>query len=470
MSVVRMPSHRRPFHGESQMLARPYLGAIVICMAMGIALPAAPLPCHGQQGSLTITGMTPPTAGNIMLEAVVSPVDDTELPIQELRHGDFSVTIDGGRTADVRVRNASANMAVILLVDPGRTKKKGGNPLQALCPAATAIIGELEASDPCSVVAYGTPLKEFGGFLTGKENLLAPVCQANAAGQKSDLQKILSDGLSKTGAGSSKRLSVILLTDHPDSGSRTKMDGSLSTFCETNDIPIYVVATGNRTVSRSLRQAVEKTGGRVFNAPVPEEIETVCETLMAQIRNQYVISVPIASLTSGTHKFSVRMKHAGLQLDASRNFKTSAILPGTAPAPPAAASAPQPQASVAPVQKPGQPVPPTRPSPKEKPVPAGDGPTIDLSNLLNLPKALAWINAAEGKIKDPSLRPFLFAAAASAILFPCLIRIVRKRRSMPVPRSCGWCAAPVDAKDALYCGKCAAETWAQNLADNDRKA
>jgi uncharacterized protein YegL len=204
--------------------------------------------------------------------------------------GAVSVNVfqDGAAVKEFKLQgvNGRDNPLVSALV-LDTSKSMTGEPLAKAQQAASNYIDKLEDEDLVCVYRFSTQVAQ------------AHVCSRNHKGAITDVNELTAGGntalydvlarVSAIHTDRADRQAIILLSDGADNSSTTTREQAIQQVAATN-IPVYVVALGGQELAPPvLREIAEKTGGVYLEAPTPDDLIELYDTLRASFDLQYQI-------------------------------------------------------------------------------------------------------------------------------------------------------------------------------------
>lgn len=279
---------------------------VVILVAWGQGLPAR------AQGAVTLSIDSVVVDRLPEIEMLVTVRDANGIPITGLNPEQFELVEDGRITQppdEVTTRvNPEATISTMLVVDVSGSMR--GKPIDEAKKAAISFVDQLGAQDRAGIIAFGDRLNvDLTTLAAGKE--LDFTTDKNAVRNVVDLldTKVagdtpLYDGIYK-GVGLTARepvgkRAILVMTDGrderdnakgtpvPDAGSVTTKDDPINE-ASRQGIPIFAIGLGNKIDSKYLARLALRTGGQYQETPNPEELTSLFQKVLDQLKQQYVV-------------------------------------------------------------------------------------------------------------------------------------------------------------------------------------
>jgi VWFA-related protein len=365
-------------------------------------------PAEARDIALSIAQIKPPSTESPQLHVVVSVLDSKEQPIKGLTAANFVVELDGKAVDGLTVRPVSETgegIAVLLVLDVSGSMK--GQPVKTARMAAARFIDQMGPNDVCGLAVFGSAMTIVAEFTSDRGKLKAALGGIEAVDKRTRLYQAVFEGSAKAAVAPLRRAAVVILTDGKDTGSPITLDDAIN-GAATRNVPIYPLAYGSNILTKPLERIAALSGGRFLRTPELEDLQRLYVLVQEQLRNQYLIVVPIPSLTAGQRSLTVRLRDRGNVIESSREF---AIAPLSSA-----------RASSDPTQNPV-----SRPSEGQK----------------------GW----QQQLRSWSMLLVLAAALLSGGVFLFLRRRNPDRQAALV---CGRCGEPLPKGEGPLCGKCSA--------------
>jgi VWFA-related protein len=302
-----------------------------------------------------------------LVETRVTVRNENGVPISDLGPDKFEIVEDGRASFPATEATAHVNpeavVSVMMVIDISGSMK--GKPIQEAMRAANALVDQFSAQDRVAIIAFADdvdvdlehPLAE------GKE--LAFTTDKNAArniinflesrlGWDTPLYDAIYKGVKMVASEPVGKRAVIVMTDGRDErdnaqGVAVKDAGSLSApddpINEANrhNIPVFAIGLGSKIDTKYLQRLAERTGGSYQQAPQPEELTPLFENVLAQLKQQYVVTYnSTLARDSNYHSLLVRVQLPQGQAFAETKVRFSSDPAPTLAAPESSASAPAP--------------------------------------------------------------------------------------------------------------------------------
>jgi VWFA-related protein len=250
--------------------------------------------------------------------------------VDDLSARDFEV-LDGGQSRTIAdFRRESTGVSIALLFDASGSMESR---IVEAREAAGHILSWLDDRDEAAIFSFDTRLDQVRAFSTGRQALPERLATLTPFGATS-----LHDAIAKTAESlatrEGRRRGVIVLTDGKDNASHLT-PSEVSGIASAIDVPVYVVgivrAIDNpsaqeftSTLERSplsgrLADLASWTGGSVFAVSTPAERSQAAQSMLAELRHQYVIAFE-SNGNPGWHPLVVRTRTKDLNVRARSGY------------------------------------------------------------------------------------------------------------------------------------------------------
>lgn len=287
------------------------------------------------QGSLDVVvsyveGAASETEIAYQVEAYVSVIDGSGLPVEDLTGEDFSVTEDGQPvelTGAELVQDQS--ISLILILDTSTSMV--GQPMAAARQAAGAFVDQLNENDSVAVLSFNHVITTEIDFTTDHQAVQdqiaridavpsAGACLYDAAWQAVQMMATLPAG----------RRAIVLMTDGVD-----EYNGRPCSAITADDVidaasgggtrvPIYTIGLGERVDVQTLTRLSSLSGGRYLSSPARTQLEAAFLQVSDQLQKQYVLRYT-SYAAAGAHTLAVKVEYEGAQDQDTRNFLLPAM-------------------------------------------------------------------------------------------------------------------------------------------------
>jgi VWFA-related protein len=245
------------------------------------------------------------------MKVLVTARDANGVPIPDLGTDSFELIEDGKvsfRPAQVTAQvNPDAAVSVMLVIDISGSMK--GKPIEEAKRAANAFIDKLNATDRAGILAFADEIdldnlvdgKEIG-FTTDKNALRNLIDQLDTRiGWDTPLYDAIYKGVTLTSKEPTGKRVVIVMTDGrderdnakgtpvPNKGSRFAPDDPINEATRQG-IPVFTIGVGGKIDSNYLFRLAERTGGQYQETPNAEELTTLFQNVLDQLKQQYYLT------------------------------------------------------------------------------------------------------------------------------------------------------------------------------------
>ncbi len=223
---------------------------------------------------------------------VVSVTDDTGRPLASLTAENFEVTAGEAKLPlnDVQtVLDTGAGIGVVLAIDVSGSME--GLPLERAKEVSREFVQQLSPADTVAVLAFSNQITVSQGFTTDTSAAIAAI-ESLAIGGDTALYTAVSEGTDLALHSDRPRKAVLLLSDGRDTGRQTSVsrDNSIE-IARASGVPFFVVGLGADIDEAYLKQLAQLTGARFYQAPSPDSLGQLFDSIAALLRTQYVLVI-----------------------------------------------------------------------------------------------------------------------------------------------------------------------------------
>ena len=271
---------------------------------------------------------------------VVTPKDQTGIPVQGLPAAAFEVA-DGNTTlGDVQVEqieNPNVKNNILLVVDFGTSSRNTAS-LAALRTSAEQIISSLAPDDEIGLIGVTggielgdvnnpplDPAKESPFVNAGQQrNTVINIIRTLPAAPGTPLYDALCKGITLASKQTVGSRAVIVLSDGKDVGSKVcKADDPISS-ASRNGVPVYAIGIGDRLDSAYMQRLALQTGGSFLEAATAGDVAPKFTEIQRGLKTQYRLSfkgvTPPDNDPAG-HPLSIRVNTASGRATENTTFK-----------------------------------------------------------------------------------------------------------------------------------------------------
>lgn len=240
-------------------------------------------------------------------------------PVTDLRKSDFDVYENDIKVEDFEFKELSSNeipMSVTLVID--KSGSMVGAPIERAKAAANDFISKLKTDDQVSIMEFSDNVTTVLDFTTDKAAAQNAVNAINAVGSTS-----LYDAVGKSGetAPACGRRAVILLSDGEDTASKTYNLENAINAANVKNVPIYVVGlVGIDWNPTALQQISSNTGAQYFEAPTPDDLNKLYDSINNQLRAQHLF-IYETTLPSGDKRVKIVANKDGANTQSEKSYR-----------------------------------------------------------------------------------------------------------------------------------------------------
>jgi Ca-activated chloride channel homolog len=245
----------------------------------------------------------------VQLVEVYATVFDRGRAVTGLAREQFEVR-DHGKPQPIRIFEASDKaFTCVLLLDTTASMRRS---LPELRNAAREFIGALRPEDSVGVYAFTSELDELQAPTTDHALARRALMRLRAGG-KTALFDSVSDVAMQMAKWPGKK-AIVLLTDGGDNASVLNRR-TAAAAARKRGIPVFAVAEGDAVndsaASGLLRELSEATGGRLYNARSPKDMEGVLQAIAKDLQFGYLLAfrAPEEEHAAAWHDLQVLVKN-----------------------------------------------------------------------------------------------------------------------------------------------------------------
>ena len=171
-------------------------------------------------------------------------------------------------------------------------------------------------------MTFGNAVETLVGFTVERDTLTTAIATWQAADAQTRLNEAVYDAVNRARAAPTSLSGVLVLTDGRDEGSALTLDDAIQNAV-TGSVPVYTVGVGPQVDAQALRRVARLTGGRFLAARSASEIAGLYRVIWGQMRDLYIITIPLRDFAPGKHAIHVTVRHQGHDLSEQRAFEWS---------------------------------------------------------------------------------------------------------------------------------------------------
>jgi VWFA-related protein len=308
----------------------------IACLALVAGTMGALSPVFAQ-GSATQPGSGPQVIFRASVEVVTvsaSVRDKNGKVVKNLRQADFEV-LDSGAPVVVRDFFAGESpISLAILLDISGSMAVGGNMDRAREAISMVTMSLRDGADEAALFTFDTSLRRVFDFTTD----LSTLNRTNLGGTpwgKTSLFDAAGDTAGHVAGRSNRHRALLVLTDGVDTGSRLTA-AQVSGIASSIDVPVYLLVVVNpadhpdgefeakpvatkEAEQASLVDLARWTGGDTHFASVPSHTSVAVQSLMSELRHQYLITFE-PGVRAGWHPLEVRTRKKNLIVHARGGY------------------------------------------------------------------------------------------------------------------------------------------------------
>ncbi len=220
--------------------------------------------------------------------AYVTVLSPKGLPVHGLTSENFRILENAAaaQTAEISTSiDASEPLAAVLTLDVSGSMDEAT--MTAEKNAATAFLAGLRAQDQASILSFSTAVQPVMNFTSDKQALSNALGGLTPGGNTALYDALFQSVQSTTTTAPSRRI-VVLMTDGRNTKSEASLEDGLNLAVQLG-VPVYTVGVGSDVDQVLLDRIARQTGGSSIYAKGPEALAQAYQTILDQLRSQYVI-------------------------------------------------------------------------------------------------------------------------------------------------------------------------------------
>jgi VWFA-related protein len=254
--------------------------------------------------------------------------------VRDLARSDFEV-LDSGTPVAIRDFHAGEGpISLALLLDISGSMDVGGNMDRARQAVGMVLTSLRNGSDEAAMFTFDRSLRQVVDFSTD----LSTVNRVDLAGKPwgiTSLYDAIATSARRVAQRSNRHRALLVITDGVDTASKLTAP-QVSGIASSIDVPVYVLAVVNPadhpsgefearpsntrlTGQGALVDLSRWTGGEAYFASVPSHASIAVQSLMAELRHQYLITFEPGE-RPGWHPLEVRTKKRNLVVHARGGY------------------------------------------------------------------------------------------------------------------------------------------------------
>ncbi|HSC26294.1 MAG TPA: VWA domain-containing protein [Vicinamibacterales bacterium] len=210
--------------------------------------------------------------------------------VRGLKQGDFAVFEDGKRQSITYFASENIPLEMVLALDMSSSMNDSMPTVKA---SAKRFLAGRQASDQITVLAFNENVLMPARRTTDQAALDRAIDSLDSWGGTALYDAIIR-AVDLLGRQTGRR-SILLFSDGDDKSSHATLDAGIAKT-ESSDATIYAIGQGRAVSSPHLRSLLERlaevSGGRAFSTENPTELDGIFETILDELRNQYLIGYP----------------------------------------------------------------------------------------------------------------------------------------------------------------------------------
>jgi VWFA-related protein len=254
--------------------------------------------------------------------------------VQDLGRADFEILDSGVPVAVKDFYAGESPISLAILLDISGSMAVGGNIERARDAIAMVTMSLRSGEDEAALFTFDSSLRQVVDFTTE----LSTMHRLNLSGKPwgvTSLYDAVGDSARRVAERSNRHRALLVITDGVDTSSRLTA-ARVSGIASSIDVPVYLLVVVNPvdhpngelearpTVEKEAQQAslvdlARWTGGDTNFASVPSHTSVAVQSLMSELRHQYVISFEPGE-RAGWHPLEIRTRKRNLVVHARGGY------------------------------------------------------------------------------------------------------------------------------------------------------
>jgi Ca-activated chloride channel homolog len=234
--------------------------------------------------------------------------------VTDLTKDDFTV-VDNGQPADISIFSSDTQpITAALLLDMSSSMD---DHLARVREAALGFVHAIGPEDRVRIGTFGAEIA-LSPLLTGDKTVLSRVLREELwPGGSTPLWNALDAGM-RSLASEAGRRTIVVVTDGIDTSTATQaavIDRAIAGL-----FMVYAIGLEGKGLSPKLVSLIAQTGGGHFNLQRADDLGSAFARLTEELQQQYLVGFTPSQLDGRTHQLEVRVKRAGLRVQAPKQF------------------------------------------------------------------------------------------------------------------------------------------------------
>ena len=259
------------------------------------------IPSNTGQTIMTVNVTSEAVAYNVSINKVdksacpdvrlfVSVTDLQEDPVPTLIQNNFSIFENGSPQQIVSLGNVATPISVAIALDHSGSMQPYIADVESAAKTFLELFDLNNGTDEAEIIKFGENIETTQAFTDDKNALLAGIDENYTGGTgETHLYDTLWQAIESASVSAiNQRKAVVIVTDGIDEGSVDHQLAGVVEKANESGIPVFTIGLGNVYIS-ALQQLADETGGQYFLAPDSTDLESIYQSILDILANQYVI-------------------------------------------------------------------------------------------------------------------------------------------------------------------------------------
>ena len=256
---------------------------------------------------------------NIRLNVSVTDLQDD--PVTILIQNDFSIFENGLLQQIVSLSNVATPISVAIALDYSGSMQPYIADVESAAKGFLDLFDLNNGTDEAEIIKFGEDIETTQAF-TDDNNLLRVGIDENYSGgtDETHLYDTLWQAIESASVSTiNDRRAVVVVTDGIDEGSVNHQLADVVEKANESGVPVFTIGLGNVYIS-ALQKLADETGGQYFLAPDSTDLESIYQSILDLLANQYIIEYVSPSSGGGDMvDLDVEVDQSGLKGNDSKS-------------------------------------------------------------------------------------------------------------------------------------------------------
>ncbi len=256
------------------------------------------------------------------IQLFVSVTDSQDDPVTALIQNEFSIYEDGLAQSIVNLSKVpvAAPISVAIALDYSGSMQPIVADVESAAKNFLDLLDLNNGTDEAEIIKFAEDIETKQAFTDDKNLLLTGIDETYTGGiGETHLYDTLWQAIeSASVSATNDRRVVVVVTDGFDEGSVNHQLSDVVEKANESGVPVFTIGLGNVYIS-ILQQLADDTGGQYFFVPDSSDLESVYQSILDLLTNQYIVEYVSPSSGSETIDVDVEIDQGGLKGNDSKS-------------------------------------------------------------------------------------------------------------------------------------------------------